>query len=64
MVIPGHDWGGLLRWIDVSHNLMSGTIPGQLGSLPMTVLNLGCNSFTGSLPHALSLAANLMYVGL
>jgi hypothetical protein len=43
----------MLGTIHLGENLLTGTIPGAFGSLPLLTLNLAENQFTGSIPSEL-----------
>ncbi|GMP25511.1 hypothetical protein CsSME_00002341 [Camellia sinensis var. sinensis] len=52
---PTFNHNGSMIWLDLSHNLLEGSIPKELGSMYyLSVLNLGHNSLSGPIPQELS----------
>ncbi|KAL2339426.1 hypothetical protein Fmac_007366 [Flemingia macrophylla] len=57
---PTFNHNGSMIFLDVSHNMLSGSIPKEIGAMYyMYILNLGHNNVSGSIPQELGKMKNL-----
>jgi protein brassinosteroid insensitive 1 len=56
---------GSMIFLDISHNLLSGSLPKEIGSMfYLYILNLGHNNFSGTIPLELGDLAHLSIIDL
>ncbi|GKV47522.1 hypothetical protein SLEP1_g54420 [Rubroshorea leprosula] len=49
---PNFNYNGSMIFLDLSYNMLSGSIPKEIGTMPyLFVLNLGHNNFSGPIPE-------------
>ncbi|KAI4345157.1 hypothetical protein L6164_012309 [Bauhinia variegata] len=57
---PTFDHNGSMIFLDISHNMLSGSIPKEIGSMfYLYILNLGHNNISGNIPEELGSLKNL-----
>ncbi|CAJ1974608.1 unnamed protein product [Sphenostylis stenocarpa] len=57
---PTFNHNGSMIFLDISHNMLSGSIPKEIGAMYyLTILNLGHNNVSGSIPQELGKIKNL-----
>ncbi|KAJ7956932.1 Receptor kinase [Quillaja saponaria] len=57
---PTFNHNGSMIFLDISHNMLSGTIPKEIGSMYyLYVLHLGHNNISGEIPHELGSCKNM-----